>query len=1358
MTERRILVIGSQCQALQELPFLPRVAHELYAVMTDPERGACVSAIEGGGLLLNPSVNDAKRAIRSAYRRAAIDEAALFVAYIGHGERAYDDYYLLPLDAQYPPDSSDTALHLTNLIKETHRGAAGRVDGLAVLIDACYAGVAGFGAANAWVSGLQGTLRFEVLTAAADRPAADGCFSLTLTRLLRDGISTVPAEHLRCADLRTRIEQSCPNQVPQNPAYNPDETLWLARNGGHVRHPWAQTALADQIERLTRAYQVTPALENVVTLSGSLRCVAVVGAAGAGKSALSAALAWPEVAKGVVPVNFVQAAAFLTEATTPQELARTIAEQLTRSVPLFHEAQRLFAQQTPHAEQQRLGILERQVIGPLGRLSPESDVRFVIDALDRLATGARGPVMDALNELARLPFSRLIVTARPDTPLPNDYAAAGLSPASPEAVARYLEERAIVQTRRREIVTIASGNWLVARVLADLLGEDPSAEIRAGQPALRDCYEELLTRCGADDNNDTQVVLSVLAAAGAGPLLPLKLLCAASEKLGGPATQAGIHDELFRLRGLVVRDSAGTEREHAGVFHDTLAAHIVDHAPQTVLAGHRALADCIRSLAPPDTLSADMTDPIQRYAFEREAEHLWALGDTDAALRCLRETEATVPRDNLRRWRLWWPRLENYLGVDHPNMLGIRGHIASWTGECGETREALRLFAALLSDQERVLGSDDPNTLTIRGNIARWRGASGDAREALRLCKALLPDLARVLGADHPSTLSTRGNIASWTGQCGDAEGALRLYAALLPDEQRVLGPDDPSTLTTRANIAGWTGECGQAHEARRLFEMLLPDLARVLGADHPSTLATRHNIAGFTGQCGEAHEALRLFAALLSDHKRVLGADHPNTLATQVNIAQLTGQCGEMREALRLYAALLLDQERVLGTDHPDTLRTCGSIAGWTGKCGEAREALRLYAALLPDQERVLGPDHPDTLSIRDNIASLTEQCGEGHEALRLYAALLPDQQRVLGADHPRTLRTRNNVAVLTEQCGEAREALRLFETLLPDQKRVLGADHSDTLTTRNNIASLTGQCGETHEALRLFAALLPDHERVLGPEHPDTLRTRNDIAGLTAQSGEAREALRLFEPLLPDLSRVLGADHPDTLTTRNNIAQLTRQCGEAREALRLYAALLPDQERVLGPDHPSTLTTRDSIAGLTAQCGEAHAALRLYAALLPDQERVLGPDHPSTLTTRNSIASLTAQCGEAREALWLYAALLPDEQRVLGADHPDTLRTRNNIAGLTVQCGEAREALRLFEMLLHDLARVLGADHPYTLATRNSIAILTAQCGETHEALRLFATLLPDQERVLGGDHPDTLTTRELIRDMSRERKRCC
>ncbi len=715
MSERRILMIGSQCRALGRLAFLPQAAQELYAVMIDP--GDCVSAIEGGGgLLIDPTVEETKGAIKSAYLRAAKDEATLFIAYIGHGEKSGDDYYLLPNDAENPPDS-DTAVHLTNLIKEAHKKAPGKVDGLGVLVDACYSGAAGFGAAQAWVSGLQGTLRFEMLTAAADRPAADACFSRNLVKLLRAGISAAPSEHLLCAQVRPLIKESCPNQVPQHPSYNPDETLWLARNVARVIDPWARTPVAEEIQRLTLGYQPTPTLGEVVKRSKEQRCVAVVGEAGAGKSALAAAMAWPKVSEPIVPARFVQAIALFTEATTPQELARAVRDQLAR-VPGFQEAHK---REAPYAEQERLGVLEREVVEPLKRLNPSAEVRLVLDGLDRVATGALGSVMAAIEELAELDFMRLLITARPDTALPQFASIYPLPRAADEDVIQYLKRRGIPDTRLKEVADAAQGNWLVVKVLADLLRERGDVEIRAaGQLALGDAYEGLLIRCGAASDNAAQRVLEVLAAAGGGPLLPLSILCAASKALDGPDTPAGVRDHLVRLRGLAVRSAAGTEREHAGLFHDTLVRHVAAHAPDRNRPAHRAIIAGIKALAPITAGRAELSDPEQRYAFEREAEHLWALGETESALESLSARTSPVPRDNLRRWQPWFPRAKQTFGPDHPDTLRTRSNIASWTGECGDAGEALRLFEALLPDRERVLGPDHPDTLGTLKWINHW--------------------------------------------------------------------------------------------------------------------------------------------------------------------------------------------------------------------------------------------------------------------------------------------------------------------------------------------------------------------------------------------------------------------------------------------------------------------------------------------------------------------------------------------------------------------------------------------------------------------------------------------------------------
>ncbi|MFO1096863.1 MAG: caspase family protein [Xanthobacteraceae bacterium] len=895
MSHRRILVIGSQCEALGKLKFLPEAAQDLYAVMSDPKLGACSSAIEGDGLLIDPTVTEMKAAIKSAYLRAAKDEARLFIAYIGHGEKSDkgDDYYLLPNDAEIPPDS-DTAVHLTNIIKEIHRKAQGRVDGLGMLVDACYSGEAGFAATQAWAGGLQGTLRFEILTAAADRPAADGCFSRTLVKLLRAGLSSVPSEHLLCAHVRPLIEKRCPNQVPQHPTYNADDTLWLVRNTGRVIESWAQTSTAEEIQRLTHYYQPTAALNELVKRSNKHPLLMVVAEAGAGKSAFSAALAWPKITESIVPTGFVQAIHFLTEATTPQELARSVGKQLARAVPGFEEAQLALAQTKSDTEQRKLGILERQIVEPLRSLKPKIAVRIVLDGLDRVSINASGSVWAAIESLARLQFMRLVVTARPDTSVPVHPAVYFVPRAADSDVLQYLQKRGTPATRIDRVIKTAEGNWLIARVLADVLKEKPDADIRAeGQLALSDAYEELLLRSGAK-NEETQRVLQVLAAAGSGPLLPFPILCGATSVLGGPSTGAGVHDHLVKLRGLVTRTGAGTEREHVGLFHQTLISHIGNQTDLT--HAHEAIIQSIDTIAPlnkpfhdeliyfPDDLPvqgpvqtvADLSDPVQRYAFEREAIHLLAVGEIDVAVKRLIGRLSPVPRDNLRRLQFWrsyfkrWPAWNIFTLV-------ILDAVAFWTGECGSYDESLRLFNSLLKREKQFLGPDHLNTLRTEVNRAATV-MYFDQSKAIKLFTKLLPRLDRVLGYNNPITILARTHLATLKGEKAELSSVLNQLNKLLISQKRVCGRYDRETLTTRYHIADVIGECKQSQRALRLFRALLPWHEQVFGRDDRQTLSVRKNIAIYTDECGDTAQALATFETLLPDAERVLGQGHPDT------------------------------------------------------------------------------------------------------------------------------------------------------------------------------------------------------------------------------------------------------------------------------------------------------------------------------------------------------------------------------------------------------------------------------------------------------------------------------------------------
>jgi hypothetical protein len=102
MGERRALVIGSQCEALGNLLFLPRAAS---AALACPRLKRAVS------LSIRPLPKRRRRS-NPHTGRAAKDKATLFIAFIGHGESPENslDLFLMPRDAKIPPDPDD-ALH-----------------------------------------------------------------------------------------------------------------------------------------------------------------------------------------------------------------------------------------------------------------------------------------------------------------------------------------------------------------------------------------------------------------------------------------------------------------------------------------------------------------------------------------------------------------------------------------------------------------------------------------------------------------------------------------------------------------------------------------------------------------------------------------------------------------------------------------------------------------------------------------------------------------------------------------------------------------------------------------------------------------------------------------------------------------------------------------------------------------------------------------------------------------------------------------------------------------------------------------------------------------------------------------------
>ena len=664
---------------------------------------------------------------------------------------------------------------------------------------------------------------------------------------------------------------------PPAPRSSPPTTPTTASTSGATppaypgRVFWKDSRSRDQILKRTEYYQPTPQLGELVEASRAHPVVIVTGEAGVGKSTLAAALARPEVTDGLVPPGFAHAIALL-DAVRPTSAAWPSTWNASSSTPSpgFPGPSRSSsgASRSPQRQMDRLP-------GPDGPATPGLP--------DRPAPGPDRPRRLRSAPRGHAPRGAGCPPAIPRPLSPGDHhprrharvpaagtrsAAAG--PTAP-TLGRYLASRRVPEGPREAILDAGPGP-LADRPTAGGCRPGRSRD-RPGPPAGHDRRGVRGAPGPGRGRCRRRLADAIRPRARAAGRRRVRARSCRSPCWSTRArtwmvrTDAGgIRDVLAALRGLVVRGDPGTPGEQDGLFHPTLAEYLLGTAAASAgfeidARGHtRALAQAIEALAP--VSDHDPDDPLHRYAFLREADHWWAIGDVDRTLAVSEQPRVERSEGESRPLAaVASPRFRNDSArmIRSPSL--SRGSIAAWTGETGDAAAALRLFQDLLPDQERVLGRDHPDTLMTRNNIAVWTGETGDARGGV----AAVPGPAAGPGAGagprpprHAHDPQQHRGLDRRDGRrarrrCGCSRPCCRTgsgcWAATTPTRSR------PAT-TSRPGPA----RRAMAAEALRLSSRpLLPDQERVLGRDHPDTLTTRNNIAAWTGKTGDAREALRL-------------------------------------------------------------------------------------------------------------------------------------------------------------------------------------------------------------------------------------------------------------------------------------------------------------------------------------------------------------------------------------------------------------------------------------------------------------------------------------------------------------------
>ncbi|KAA2262385.1 hypothetical protein F0L68_14065 [Solihabitans fulvus] len=893
MGERRALVVGSQCEQPNLLSSLPDTAWDVADTLLDEDRGACVPALAGTPVLLNPTTVELNNALDTAFERASADQATLLLAVLGHGEYGTGD-------PRVPPSE----FHLANRISElltTHHD----LDGLVLLLDTCRRH-AGDSPETEWITALgRAGRRFELLAAANEGPGTDGCLTRTVASTLRSGSPTLGG-YLRLPDLRAVVARACDRSATVHLSFDGrrtvvtgDEGLWLARNPASCWQgsPFAGTGVADTAERLTRHYTPTDTVDAVVAAAlGRAPCVAIHGPAGSGKSTVLAALIHPAIASDSVPAAFLHAVAWQADRRTPGQVAAELADHLTTTVPGFAAAREAFTATTDAGTLARADEFDRSLLGPLNRIdSPIRTIRVAVDLDGRLPPR----LGDALRRLVELPLRvQVLLTTRDERGLPTGTVPVPIRPPDEPTIAGYLRAAGVASPLPATAPAWGAVTTAVAAAttghhqqqpvtLNVIVGDVHGTVVQAGAidgpvsigDPTRTLLSNILNTPSTQDSRDLRTVLTVLAAAHDCSALPVRLLAHAASRLGA---HRPIRDLLTQLGGLLLRGQPGTDAERVGLRDQATADALAAADPPTAaspvtaseIEAHQAIAEAIAALAP--ATEADRTGVEHEYAEVAEAEHLWRAGRFADALRAVDLRSSPVPVANREAWAAWRRRSAAELGPTHRLTLLAGARHGMWLAKSGDPHGALRVLEPLLGNTIRHLGSTDPDTLALRHNLAYWSAETGHPDRARDEFQQLARIHAELNGPDHEHTLDVRLQAAISAAKTGDVTWARGQFDELIPISERALGATHWVTISLLDNALFWGEETSPATTTTQHRIDRLAEAGRAIaGRDSDKSIGWRLHAAIYRAKYGHPAEAVTEFRALRHESIAIFGLDH---------------------------------------------------------------------------------------------------------------------------------------------------------------------------------------------------------------------------------------------------------------------------------------------------------------------------------------------------------------------------------------------------------------------------------------------------------------------------------------------------
>ena len=510
--------------------------------------------------------------------------------------------------------------------------------------------------------------------------------------------------------------------------------------------------------------------------------------------------------------------------------------------------------------------------------------------------------------------------------------------------------------------------------------------------------------------------------------------------------------------------------------------------------------------------------------------------------------------------------LQDVYGSDDIMCASVKGDIAYYYSELGDTDKAVQLASQALEIVEKTLGKDDPTYVLLLKDLAGYYSEK-DIEESIKLTKEALGLLQTSIDESDPEYIELLDNLFDLYYKKGDYGNAVRVALKNLDIQKLALGENSASYALRLHTISACYFNIEDYIKAIE-YETKVKDIVkRETGEEHPLYSISLSRLASYYNKLGDFAKAIDMGIDATNSIKAVYGENHPYYATSLNNLAQYYSNINDFEKAADCLTISTRIYKDVLGTMNPSYANSLNDLALCFFKMGNYNKAIENGIDVVDIYKVVFGDNNPDYATVLGNLADYYSYFGSYAKAVEYGIIATNIRKEVLGENHPDYAMSLNNLALYYYLVSDYDRAIEYGSKALITYRDAIGVSDSGYGAALCNLSCFYNTVGNKVKAMEYGQEAVIVSKSIFGDNNPDYAKALANLANCYSNSGDNETAIECVRNSM----NVLGEKDPYYSTAMMNLANYYSKLGNLQKAIEYGKSSISNCGTTLGETHLS-------------------------------------------------------------------------------------------------------------------------------------------------------------------------------------------